>query len=74
MNFQNSFFCDSDMTVPSTNDQGKCRTLLKGFPTEMFMKKKEFLYFFFINGRMFCCNLVHQFFLFGKFDVFGMSL
>ena len=47
MNFQNIFFCDSDMTVPSTKDQGKCRTILKGFPTEIFMKKKRIFVFFF---------------------------
>ena len=61
------------MTASSAKECGKCRTIFNSlvFPAEIFMKK-DFVFFYFINGRIFCCDLVYQLFTFEKFDVFSM--
>ena len=63
-------FFNSDMTASSAKECCKCRAIFNSlvFPAEIFMKK-DFVFFCFINGRIFCCDLVYQLFTFHLWDV-----
>ena len=60
------------MTASSAKECAKCRTIFNSlvFPAEIFMKKIS-IFLNFINGRIFCCDLVYQLFTFENLTSLG---